>query len=243
MTRKLLILFLLTLLCPLGKEGLAKEREDTRVCSLIPNYSDSSAPFARKGTFRKGFRYAKKKQYKKAHSIFSRNYASLEARAKALFQGNQEEEISNQAIQKFLERHVLGPNPDLVSSHTNFHLIPEVALTWTHVQCMLGLSASEWAGIRTLELNAHPEVFQAKAISAWKQEDMLSLEQLIKDRGSASGRDVIRQVMESLWHTSSGRPERAMQSLESATNECLGPKECEWARWLRSYLEERNNAR
>jgi len=108
---------------------------------------------------------------------------------------------------------------------------------------MLGLNASEWAGIRTLEIESHPEVFQAKAVSAWQQGDMASLEKLIENRKKSGDRDIIRLVMESLWHAASERPQKAVESLQTATNLCLGPKECEWARWLRSHLEERNNAK
>ena len=208
------------------------------MCALIPSFADSQAPYARKGLFAKAFRDVRRGKLERAHQQFTKRYTSLEKQIKKLFQGAGNQDVTNRMIQSFLEKHVLGPRPALITSLNDFQLLPEVALTWTHVQCMLGDEATSWRGLLSLHRGSHPDVFQVKALAAFSGGDHHKMEALIQRRREYGERDVMRWVIAGLWHVSSGRSEEAEHAHATAARSCMSPKECAWAHWLGRYLSE-----
>jgi hypothetical protein len=241
MKTKWLPLLCVLCLCAISSSVRAGDSGQTQGCSLIPSFENSKAHYVKKGPYRKAFRQVGKARWKSAHKAFERAFNRQRSDVITLFQSPNDTEISNEEIQRFLEKYVLGPHPVLLVNEDNFILRPEVALTWVRTQCQLGINASQWEGLEGLSPRDHPSVLEAQAMEMMMRGDHGAAMVLVKE-ALAHPRPPIRvMTVASLNFALMGDKGQAYALSQRVNELCLGPVQCAWASWLRRELEEVHN--
>ena len=238
MNQALPILLLSASLSFATSNAFGAEGKGLKLCSLIPSFETSKATFVKKGPYKHAFRASKSTTWKKAHRTFSKEFTKQESLVLSLFQAPEETEVTNKAIQKFLEKYVLGPHPVLLTTDDGFALRPEVAMTWLRAQCESGVEPENWRGAKGLTSEDHPRLLEAFAVQRLVIGEPRESLALLSKALTRQRPPIPLLVIASVANARIGNAKEARTWSARADELCLGPKECRQAAWLREHLDK-----
>lgn len=236
---KIALIFCLTLLIEaVAGQAIAvpNSATDPSHCALIPSYAHDKSPVVRKGIFKKAFRAIRSRKWSKGHLEFARVQRTLEASVARLFQSGKNAEISNDDIQRFLSRYVLGPTPVLQAGEYDFFLRPEIAMTWIRAQCEASIKKAEWTALESVPEESHPRVNQSKAAQALLEGDFEEALRRTSTENTEKRDSIEIGVIKALSHAGLLANLEARATAARVSSQCIGPRECAWARWLEATL-------
>ena len=210
--------------------GSARGATAPNLCDFLKSGPPLEQTHHAKGSFRKAIRPLKRGQWVRANQRMNQAYDELEDRVQALFHPADDQPADRKDIERFLNEHLYGKQPELVMGANDFYLHPTIALAWAQIECRAGVKPSRWRSLVHLERGAHPIASLARAIS------LLAAGQPLPPglrRNTGSSLSFTDSVIEAL-HTLNDTDKSAIESaIERVQTVCLGPSQCAWTSWLR----------